>query len=104
MNVRPVAALVLCLLGAACGQKTEDGATAAAVGEVLPGSISDAMIDLDTSTASPPMAPVRADPAKKAAPSASGAADEEAPSPATSPATPGVTIPVIAPARSTDTQ
>ncbi|MBB3859836.1 hypothetical protein GGQ88_001097 [Novosphingobium hassiacum] len=91
------AALAICLLAAACGQKPADGNAAATTAEVLPGSISDAMIDLDTSTASPPMAPVRSEPAKKAAPSTSDAAKPEEsptitlPAPASKPTTSGDT-------------
>lgn len=75
-------ALGLCLLAAACDKKADEATTSAAGAEVLPGSISDAMIDLDTSTASPPMAAVHAE-KKKAAPDASeAAADEPAAEPA----------------------
>jgi hypothetical protein len=56
-------ALVICialgLLATGCGKKTEEATGDAVTGEVLPGSISDAMIDLDTSTAAPPLAPVK---------------------------------------------
>lgn len=92
------AAIALCLLIAACGQKADDANAVATTAEVLPGSISDAMIDLDTSTASPPMAPVRADPAKKAAPSASGVAKPDE--------TPAITLPApaAAPVESADTE
>lgn len=64
MTIRPIAlALYLSLLVTvgACGKKADDAKAAATGSEVLPGSISDAMIDLDTSTASPPMAPVKAE-------------------------------------------
>lgn len=76
MIIRSIA-LGLCLMACACGKKADEAATSAAGAEVLPGSISDAMIDLDTSTASPPMAAVHAE-KKKAAPDASEAAAEEA--------------------------
>ncbi|MDT0506532.1 hypothetical protein [Novosphingobium sp. MMS21-SN21R] len=69
MTIRPIAlALCLPLLAtvAACGKKADDAKTAATGSEVLPGSINDAMIDLDTSTASPPMAPVKAEAKAKA--------------------------------------
>lgn len=59
--------LAICLLLAACNQQAEQGKAAAASGEVLPGSISDGMIDLDTSTAAPPLAPVKPTATKKAA-------------------------------------
>ncbi|MFN4136538.1 MAG: hypothetical protein ACK4G2_12880 [Novosphingobium sp.] len=54
------------LLVGGCGKQPDDARTVAEGGEVLPGSISDAMIDLDTSTAVPPMAPAKPAPAKKA--------------------------------------
>lgn len=91
MTIRS-AALAICLLAAACGQKSDDGKAVATTAEVLPGSISDAMIDLDTSTASPPMAPVRAASAKKAAPSESDAA-KPAEIPAITPPAPAAEAP-----------
>ncbi len=92
------AALAICFLAAACGQKADEGNAVATTAEVLPGSISDAMIDLDTSTASPPMAPVRADPAKKPAPIANKKAGTAE--------TPAITLPApdAAPVESADTQ
>lgn len=68
--------LALGLALGGCGKKADDKAAAAAGAEVLPGTISDDMIDLDTSTASPPLAPVRTEKKKAAAPSASEAAAE----------------------------
>jgi hypothetical protein len=68
--------LVLGLALGGCGKKADDKAAAAAGAEVLPGTISDDMIDLDTSTASPPLAPARTEKKKAAAPSASEAAAE----------------------------
>lgn len=69
----------LAMLVAACNKTPDESAAAPASGEVLPGSISDAMIDLDTSTASPPMAAIKT-PAKKSAPlSPSDAAQEAGP-------------------------
>lgn len=62
MHRTPKPALALCatlgLLVAGCDKQAESTSEDAVTGEVLPGSISDAMIDLDTSTATPPMAPV----------------------------------------------
>ena len=74
----PLAAFAL----SGCGQK-DDGKTAqAAGGEVLPGTVSDAMIDLDTSTATPPLQPVQSTGAARTASAptgdASGAPDEAA--------------------------
>lgn len=86
--------LGLCLLACGCGKKAEEAASSAAGGEVLPGTISDAMIDLDTSTASPPLAAVHAE-RKSAAPEASEAVAEE---PAAEPAAPA------APAESADSK
>lgn len=68
--------LVLGLALGGCGKKGDDKAAAAAGAEVLPGTISDDMINLDTSTASPPLAPVHTEKKKAAAPSASEAAAE----------------------------
>ena len=85
------ATLAMGLTLSGCDQKAEKSAETAAGGEVLPGSISDDMIDLDTSTAVPPLAPVKPAAAKKAE-SADGdaASDEEpeadAPAPAAAPA------------------
>ncbi|MCY1670359.1 hypothetical protein OVA07_04965 [Novosphingobium sp. SL115] len=90
-------ALALCIATAACGQKADEGTATAAGGEVLPGSISDDMIDLDTSTASPPLAPVKPT-ATKAAESADSTAaevEEEEAAPA---------APVQAPAASAQTE
>lgn len=87
-------ALGLCLLAGACDKKADEASTSAAGGEVLPGTISDAMINLDTSTASPPLAAVHAE-KKAAAPEASEAAADEA---VAEPAAPA------APADSADTQ
>lgn len=61
------------LLLTGCGKKADDGTGAASVGEVLPGSISDAMIDIDTSTATPPIAAIKESPRKAAIPSSSDA-------------------------------
>ncbi|MBF9150977.1 hypothetical protein [Novosphingobium jiangmenense] len=79
-----LAPLALGLALGGCGKKADDKVATAAGGEVLPGSISDDMIDLDTSTASPPLAAVHAEAKKKAAPEASDAA-EEAPAEAAAP-------------------
>lgn len=71
------ATFALCFLLAACNQQAEQGKAAAAVGEVLPGSISDDMIDLDTSTAAPPLAPVKPSATKKAATDGGAEAESE---------------------------
>ncbi len=81
MTIRPIA-LALCLpllvTVAACGKKADDAKAAATGTEVLPGTISDAMIDLDTSTASPPMEPVKAEAKAKASAKATDVAAESA--------------------------
>ena len=63
----------LLLLLSACGSEKADPNARAAGGEVLPGTISDAMIDLDRSTATPPLAPAKAG---KAGPAQTTAAEE----------------------------
>ncbi len=72
VSLRPaLLATALAFTLAACGSEKADPNAKAAGGEILPGTISDAMINLDTSTATPPLAPTRG---KK-----SGAAGEEEP-------------------------
>jgi hypothetical protein len=68
-----------------CGKNADEKTAVAAGGEVLAGTISDGMIDLDTSTASPPLAAVHSEAKKNAAPDASAAA-QEAPAEADAPA------------------
>ncbi|ABD24542.1 hypothetical protein Saro_0093 [Novosphingobium aromaticivorans DSM 12444] len=97
MNFRSIclaACLPLPLLVAGCNRKADEG-KAAAGAEVLPGSISDAMIDLDTSTASPPLAPVKAQGSRKAEGASASEAAEE---PAATPATPAASASASAPA------
>ena len=58
-DMRPVLimALVLSVL-VSCGKKKQEAASrATAVGEVLPGSVSDSMLPLDTVRSQPPLAP-----------------------------------------------
>lgn len=64
-------AILLLLSG--CGPEKADPNARAAGGEVLPGTISDAMIDLDHSTATAPLVPAKAG---KASPAETAAADE----------------------------
>ncbi|WP_372731222.1 hypothetical protein [Novosphingobium sp.] len=75
MRRTSTSAFALCVaLGmilAGCEKATDSATGDAVTGEVMPGSISDAMIDLDTSTATPPMAPVK--PVEKTAVQASSA-------------------------------
>ena len=90
-----LAPLALGLALSGCGKKDADKGAKAAGGEVLPGTVSDAMIDLDTSTATPPVMAVRAGSAAKAekapaddasAAAADAPAAEAAPAPAPVPA------------------
>jgi hypothetical protein len=75
--IRRPLTLAICLALAACNEPPEQGKAAAASAEVLPGSISDDMIDLDTSTAAPPLAPVKPTATKKAATDDGDEADSE---------------------------
>lgn len=71
----------------ACGSEKADPNAKAAGGEILPGTISDAMINLDTSTATPPLAPTRGKKSdasgedEPASSDASAAAEEQAEAP-----------------------
>jgi hypothetical protein len=60
--IRPLAALSLALLIAACGQQSKPAAddSRSAEGQVLGGTISDAMLPLDTVTSQPPPMPAGA--------------------------------------------
>lgn len=82
-------ALAATALLAGCGRKADDKAQAAG-GEVLPGTISDGMINLDLSTAEPPLEAVQGEPkgapAPAPAPDASATAAEAAPEAAAVPA------------------
>lgn len=71
--------LILGLSVTGCNKTADDSSDTATTGEVLPGSISDAMINLDTSTASPPMAPVKIVTEKAGAARSSEAAPEAEP-------------------------
>ena len=66
-------------LVAGCNKKSDDGTGTASVNEVLPGSISDAMINIDTSTAAPPMAAIKESPKKAIAPRSGDAPQASAP-------------------------
>jgi hypothetical protein len=84
LALRLAVSLSVAVLLSSCNQQTPDSKVAAAGGEVLPGSISDAMIDLDTSTAAPPLAPVKSTTRAKPASDASSAATEDEPAAAAS--------------------
>lgn len=86
-SFRP-AIVALGLLIASCNQQVEQDKATAAGGEVLPGSISDEMIDLDTSTASPPLAPVKQAAPKKGAVEKADTPDDEEAEPAQAAAAP----------------
>lgn len=64
---------ILLLLGA-CGKSASPAAGSTASGEILPGSVSDAMLDTDRSQAEPPLAPA----AHRAAAKADASAGAEA--------------------------
>lgn len=83
MRILPAIAVSCALLLTACKQEQADPNAKAAGGEVLPGSVSDAMIDLDRSTAIAPVLPASGPANKdKAAPPA---AEETAASATASP-------------------
>ncbi len=69
------AALLLTLPLAAC-KKAEPPKQAQAGGEILPGSVSDAMLPMDTVTSQPPLAPREVKSEPKAKDVASGAPDK----------------------------
>lgn len=96
MTLRPrafhltVLALVFAL--GACGSKDDGKAAKAAGGDVLPGTVSDAMIDLDRTQAQAPLQAVQPsaktaakDTAAPAADASGAAADDQSPAPAPSP-------------------
>ena len=61
MRIAPALLLATAVLAlAGCQSEKVDSNAKAAGGEILPGTISDAMIDLDRSTATPPLAPATA--------------------------------------------
>jgi hypothetical protein len=81
-----LAAPLTLLLLSACGEKGKDAAQGSAGGEVLEGSISDAMLPLDTVRSQPPLAQQSGAPGGKAsgAGNASGgdsASESQAPAP-----------------------
>lgn len=55
MNRCLMTALAACVLLTGCGRKSDDSKAQAAGGEVLPGTVSDAMIDSDRSQAQAPL-------------------------------------------------
>lgn len=93
MGHRWLVAGALALLAGCHGQEspadkgTDRGGAKAAGGEVLPGSVSDAMIDLDGATGTPPLQPpppvkmdrVKAEPVKDGTGRAEASAPAEAP-------------------------
>jgi hypothetical protein len=91
--IRPLAALSLALLIAACGQQPKPAAddSRSAEGQVLGGTISDAMLPLDTVTSQPPPMPAGAaegDAEESPGETATGPAADATPTPeASAPAT-----------------
>lgn len=89
MEHRWLVAGALALLAGCHGQESsaDKAGAKAAGGEVLPGSVSDAMIDLDGATGTPPLQPpprVKAEPVKAeaSAPAEAPPAQDQADSPA----------------------
>lgn len=83
---------------AGCGSQAPAPAAPATGGEVLPGTVSDAMLDTSRSRAEPPLLPVRpTDAAPGNVAAASEAADDLAPEPA--PAAAGDAAPANPPPR-----
>ncbi len=78
---RTLAAALLLMLPLVACKQAEPPKQAQAGGEVLPGSLSDAMLPLDTVTSQPPLAPKLDKVEGKAAPSASGGAADNVPAP-----------------------
>ncbi len=79
-----ILALAPLLLLGACGKSSAPQASSTASGEILPGSVSDAMLETDRSQAQAPLAPAAHSSAAKADSSATGdssaaAADAAAP-------------------------
>lgn len=95
MNTRSLF-LAVGLLLAGCEKTADKGDGAAASGEVLPGSISDDMIDLDTSTASPPLAPVLPKAKATSSSAATNAAERDGSEAAPAAATPSPAAPAAA--------
>jgi len=94
--------IALPLALAACGKDKEPDTKAEAAGEILPGSIDDAMLPMDTVRSQPPLAP-RTDPAAKAGATEAGAEDEaeasdEAGTAAEGDPAPTVSVPAATPA------
>ncbi|MCW1382284.1 hypothetical protein OLX02_05570 [Novosphingobium sp. KCTC 2891] len=88
-----LAPLALVAMTGGCGKKADEGKVQAAGGEVLPGTVSDAMLDLDHSQAEAPLQAVQPSGAAKAAKAPveeasadAAAADVAEPAPAVSPA------------------
>jgi hypothetical protein len=78
MKIAPALVLLLALGGCQKSAEPEKGAAKAAGGDVLPGSVSDAMIDLDGATGTPPLQPAPKAKASAAAPEATASADATA--------------------------
>lgn len=84
-----VFALAAVLLLSGCGKSSAPQASSTASGEILPGSVSDAMLDTDQSQAQAPLAPAAHSTAPKAdASSATDASDAASDATANTDATP----------------
>lgn len=98
-----LAASLALLALSACGEKGKNAAKGSAEGEVLEGSISDAMLPLDTVRSQPPLAPNSGDAGGKAsgvgdAPGADPAGEAEASAPESGGEKPAADAPVATPA------
>lgn len=93
MKIAPALVLLLALGGCQKSAEPEKGAAKAAGGDVLPGSVSDAMIDLDGATGTPPLQPAPKAKASAAAPEATASADATTAAPTETPAAPAAAAP-----------
>lgn len=80
-----IAALAPLLLLGGCGKSSAPQASATASGEILPGSVSDAMLDTDRSQAQAPLAPAAHSAGSKVDSGASADASDSAADTATAP-------------------
>jgi hypothetical protein len=86
------------LMLAGCDSLTAPKAGPTASGEVMPGTVTDAMLDTDRSQAQPPLAPVANSPAEKGKKADGATASEAAPdSSAAAEANPSADVPQAAP-------
>lgn len=95
--MRALAVTIACVLLAACGSGSDDDQRTAS-GQVLEGSISDAMLPLDTVTSEPPFAKVSGSPGAASTEAAEPDAEvtDDAPEGEVVPAAPATTPPSAA--------